>query len=361
MRYLTGCATRKTLSILVTLAIASVGYSQVATYNVTFDSHWNPTDHPYAAGAHFSPLIGGLHDDTVSFWEPGGLATPGIERVAETGSIVTFRNEVLAAGSAAEVIFGNAVDADNETTVTLEVDIARPLMTLITMVAPSPDWFVGTHGLDLHSGGNWIDSLHLDLAVYDAGTDSGPALTSPNADTSPAEPIHVLPTLFSDTPPIGSFIIELVSVDGLTGDFDGDGDYSLTDIDGLVGAIASGGDSPAFDLTGDMLVNGQDLTAWLAEAGAAELPGGGSYLTGDANLDGAVDVADFNAWNEFKFTNDGGWSGGDFDANGATDVGDFNIWNENKFTASGDVSTVPEPSALWVMLLPIAAMLRRRR
>ena len=340
--------------------IAGLASAQTATYELTFDSNWNPGDHPYVATGHFSPLIGSLHDDTVSFWEPGGMSTPGIELMAETGNVVGLLNEVIAVGDAAEVVTAPGVDADRETTMTLEVDISRPLLTLVSMVAPSPDWFVGTHGFDLRPEGHWADSFDLPLAIYDAGTDSGTELTSPNADTDPAEPIHLLEAPFADTPTIASYRIQLVSVDGLTGDFDADGDYSLTDIDALVNAIASGSDSPAFDLTGDTLVDDQDLNAWLAEAGAAELPGGNPYLTGDANLDGSVDVTDFNLWNKNKFTNGGGWSGGDFDADGATDVGDFNIWNENKFTASTDVASVPEPSGLWMLLLPIAGMLRRR-
>ena len=34
----------------------------------------------------------------------------------------------------------------------------------------------------------------------------------------------------------------------------------------------------------------------------ANLASGNSYLMGDANLDGVVDVSDFNAWNSNKFT-----------------------------------------------------------
>ncbi|MEM7316345.1 MAG: hypothetical protein AAF497_24700, partial [Planctomycetota bacterium] len=56
----------------------------------------------------------------------------------------------------------------------------------------------------------------------------------------------------------------------------------------------------------------------------------GTFL-GDANLDGAVDVSDFNLWNSNKFQPGVGWAQGDFNGDGVGDVSDFNIWNVNKF------------------------------
>ena len=84
-----------------------------------------------------------------------------------------------------------------------------------------------------------------------------------------------------------------------------------------------------------------------------------TVLPGDANLDGYVDVSDFNIWNANKFTSDGSWGEGDFNSDGMVDVSDFNIWNSNKFTSAGwgepqSPLPVPEPSArlsaLWIVL-----------
>lgn len=121
------------------------------------------------------------------------------------------------------------------------------------------------------------------------------------------------------------------SVDG---DFDQDGDYDCQDVDSLVAAIVAALNPAAFDLTGDSLVNGLDLTAWLAEAGNHNLPSGRPYLLGDANLNGLVDGSDFNLWNANKFSSVARWCAGDFTANGVVDGSDFNVWNSTKFTAS---------------------------
>ncbi len=121
---------------------------------------------------------------------------------------------------------------------------------------------------------------------------------------------------------------------GLSGDFDGDGDYACADVDSLVVEIVAGTNNPSFDLTGDGAVNGNDLTHWLAEAGAAELPSGASYLLGDADLDGTVDGSDFLLWNANKFSATAAWCAGDFDADGLVDGSDFLLWNANKFTSA---------------------------
>ncbi len=118
------------------------------------------------------------------------------------------------------------------------------------------------------------------------------------------------------------------------GDFNDDGNYDCQDADSLVTEIAIGGNDSAFDLTGDDLVNDADLTHWLAEAGAENNTSGGAYRRGDANLDGVVDISDFNIWNANKFTPQAAWCSADFNADGVVDISDFNIWNANKFTSS---------------------------
>ena len=118
----------------------------------------------------------------------------------------------------------------------------------------------------------------------------------------------------------------------LTGDFNADGVLNLPDIDLLVTEIAASGNSAFYDLTGDQVVDLDDRDAWLAIAGAANLPSGNAYLLGDANLDGAVDGVDFVAWNANKFTSMAEWSAGDFNADGVVDGADFLEWNVNKFT-----------------------------
>ena len=143
---------------------------------------------------------------------------------------------------------------------------------------------------------------------------------------------------------------------GISGDFDGNGDYDCGDIDRLVAEVVAMTNDPNFDLTGDGDVDINDVDAWLAEAGANEIPSGQPYLPGDANLDGSVDVSDFNLWNAHKFTSTAAWCRGDFNADGVTDVSDFNVWNVYKFSSSDHVSAVPEPGAALLSFVSLVAL-----
>ena len=126
-------------------------------------------------------------------------------------------------------------------------------------------------------------------------------------------------------------------------DFNGDGLVDGRDIDALTGEIVAGTHTPSYDLTGDKIVDLDDRDAWLAAAGAINLPSGNAYLLGDANLDGKVDVSDWNVLNSHMFTKVAGYCFGDFNADKVVDVSDLNILRESMFTRSdlrdGDVFT----------------------
>jgi hypothetical protein len=124
------------------------------------------------------------------------------------------------------------------------------------------------------------------------------------------------------------------------GDFNSDGLYDCEDINALVAEIATGTNGPAFDMTGDGLVDLADRDAWLAVAGEVNLGSGKAYLLGDANLDGFVDGLDFTVWNANKFTSLAQWSAGDFNADHFIDGLDFIIWNANKFQSSDGAAQV---------------------
>ncbi len=176
--------------------------SETATYRVTFTSNWNSTSHPdgdYPASAHWSNLVGATHNSAVTFWQAGGLASEGFERVAESGTNATFEAEVNAAISAnsAEKWIQTGLTPfyapDSTATITLTVQPDFPLLTLATMIAPSPDWFAGVSNLSLQTAeGAWRDSFSLDLFPYDAGTEEGSDYSLSNPATDPHEPIHVL-------------------------------------------------------------------------------------------------------------------------------------------------------------------------
>lgn len=166
-----------------------------ATYRLRFQSAWNSTNHPddFPLGAHFSALIGATHDGGFSLWAPGGSATDGIEFMAEAGTTPTLAAEIdaqLGAGGVGARLNGPALFGINgAVNMTFDIDQAHPLVSVVTMIAPSPDWFVGVRDLPLFENGNWVAETSVELLAWDAGTDSGTTFTSPNADVTPHLPI----------------------------------------------------------------------------------------------------------------------------------------------------------------------------
>jgi hypothetical protein len=170
----------------------------LATYTVTFAATWSATSHPvdFPSNAHFSGLIGATHKDNVVFWRENALASPGIQNMAETGGKNPLGLEVdsaIVAGSARFKLSGSGISI-SPGQVGLEFTISedRPLVTLVSMIAPSPDWFVGVADLPLRDASGWIDSVEVDLYGWDAGTDDGTTYTSPNAASMPHVPIFPL-------------------------------------------------------------------------------------------------------------------------------------------------------------------------
>jgi hypothetical protein len=186
-----------------------------ARYRVTFEASWSASSHPtdIPRNPHFSRLIGGTHNSTVKFWESGRLASEGIRLMAEQGRTTPLDTEVeaaIAAGQAQRVLVGDGIDRSPDRVV-LDFEISRDfsLVTLVSMLAPSPDWFVGVSGLSLIENGDWVPEKVVVLQPWDAGTDSGATFGSADLRTSPAEPIHLIGTgpllVGASVPPVGTF------------------------------------------------------------------------------------------------------------------------------------------------------------
>ncbi len=191
-----------------------------ARYRLRFEASWSDTTHPlnFPNNPHFSGLVGAVHNEQVRFWEPGQMATDGIQQMAETGNKSDLRLEVQAAidnGSALMLIDGGGV-ASSPGTVSIDFEVSQdfPQITVTSMLAPSPDWFIGLHNHSLLVNGNFMGSHSIELVLYDAGSDSGARYSSPNETTSPLSPIARVNSEAQDTPfingepTVGVFIIE---------------------------------------------------------------------------------------------------------------------------------------------------------
>jgi hypothetical protein len=133
--------------------------------------------------------------------------------MAETGGKSPLDSEIdslISDGSACVKISGGGINpSPGVVTVTLTVSQDCPVVSVVSMIAPSPDWFVGVSGLSLYENGKWIEQRVVELFPYDAGTDSGSSYTSPDEPGGSSEAIRRIETepLLVDgvVPPLGTF------------------------------------------------------------------------------------------------------------------------------------------------------------
>ena len=181
------------------------------SYDVVFASIWSAETHPTSIppNPHFSGLIGGTHVANVTFWAEGSLASPGIKRMAELGQKDPLDSEVEAAiqaGTADGLLSGDVSSSPGSVELTFDINVDSPLVTLVTMIAPSPDWFLGVNSLSLLEEGSWVSSVVIELFAYDAGTDSGVIYTSPDEATDPPANIsRITESPFNVMSPLGTF------------------------------------------------------------------------------------------------------------------------------------------------------------
>lgn len=195
-------------------------YEYIAQYKMTFHAEWSEASHPenYPGNAHFSPLVGATHNRNVSIWNEAGLSSSSMEQMAESGSTSLLRNDIdgsINSGSGESRLTGAGIDAVDQTEVFFEVSDSHPLFTMVTMIAPSPDWFIGVNDLDLRENGIWRENYSVDLFAFDAGTDSGVTYTSPNSNTNPQDPIQrIITSPFNNNNRLGRFEFELLNSEG---------------------------------------------------------------------------------------------------------------------------------------------------
>lgn len=166
-----------------------------ASYKIVVRMAWTSPQFTIPAGAHFTSFIGMIHQKDSFLWAPNGFATGGLEDVAEIGDGVRLNNEIdaiIAKGRALQR-FGIAAPAitsgfDTAFTFTLK----HPCISFASMIAPSPDWFVGINQYSLIRDNAWINEAVVPLYLYDAGTEDGDMFGYNNPATMPQQRVRLL-------------------------------------------------------------------------------------------------------------------------------------------------------------------------
>jgi hypothetical protein len=179
------------LSCIASPVVAEVGcYEVVQTHEYWRQNY--PTGIPN--NDHYSGMAVIMHTSAYSASTVGSAASAGLKSLAETGSSTTLTSEVSASAAAMSLVSlppmiapGSSQTASPNTkkgfaTTQIEVDSAFPMVSLLTMIAPSPDWYAYGSATLFENGG--FQAKTIDLIAYDAGTDSGTTYAAANSVTS---------------------------------------------------------------------------------------------------------------------------------------------------------------------------------
>lgn len=173
-------------------------------YNISFVSLWNQADHlATPRNGHFSPLVVATHTDNYALFPKGEFASRGFTAVAEFGQTGLINSEINAASSNGDI--GLSLNTENqfmfrdgviEQNFSIMVTKDHPLLSLVTMIAPSPDWVVGVSGVELHNNDGFVNEvIEMDLHAYHAGTQDGDQGGNFNLGRQNTNPVQVISRL----------------------------------------------------------------------------------------------------------------------------------------------------------------------
>ncbi|XP_063822778.1 spondin-2-like isoform X2 [Ostrinia nubilalis] len=184
-----------------------------ARYQLTFQGMWSYNTHTemfpiFQEQARFSDVVGASHSKYFSVYKYDSEASAGMKMLAEQGNTTELEVEIQRelGRTVRTVIKATAPAKTNHKTVTsFRANKDNHLVSLVTGIMPSPDWFLGVADLELcretpDKRSEWAQTVTLNLYPCDAGTDSGKTFEAPNDETSPPQPIATV-ALIKDLPP----------------------------------------------------------------------------------------------------------------------------------------------------------------
>ncbi|XP_067012653.2 spondin-1 isoform X2 [Anabrus simplex] len=179
-----------------------------AKYEMTFEGMWSRYTHPKdfpenSWVTRFSDVIGASHTAQYNFWTYGGYASEGLRQVAERGTTRALESELKAKSQHIRTIIkARGIGFPNVTGKTFavfRVDRKHHLMSIVSMIDPSPDWIVGVSALELClKNCSWVESITLNLYPWDVGTDSGITYMSEDSPNPTPEPIRRITSTWPD-------------------------------------------------------------------------------------------------------------------------------------------------------------------
>lgn len=256
----------KLFCCVLAMFFAPCCFANEAQFRLAFSGHWNLK--PLPGNAHFTSIVGATHAKPDEIFAIGGLATQGVENVAEIGSpnalVIEINNKIAEGAVGSLVLRPGNIGPEQNIVFDIVVDADHPHLSLLTMIAPSPDWFVGLNSLNLRADGEWIEEITMTLNSYDAGTEQGANFSLTNPATNPQDIIRALDVAEPSNPLFGFGAISSLTISRVVDADLGTGDVNL-----------------------DGFVNKLDVAPFVEVLMSAEY-----QVEADINCDGSVDLFD---------------------------------------------------------------------
>ena len=184
-------------------------YDTGVAYRVTLIGDWNKLKNPdwHVSGSHLSPFVAWSYYNTIDdpVYQVFTKASEGFEIMAETGGTAKLEEELeveIDKGTVFDYSVGKLIFTPDTTNTILHLDENNSIASVVSMIAPSPDWFIAIRA-NLYQNKSWIDDVTIDALNFDAGTDSGKKFKSFNKNTEPKE--DITPLEDASEIPIASF------------------------------------------------------------------------------------------------------------------------------------------------------------
>ena len=166
-----------------------------ARYTITVTGNWVSPFFTVPNNAHYTVFAGMVHNNNAFLWHEGRKASIGTETLAETGNTIPLLFEIdsmVAAKNAISLIAFIPPGITGQQSVNVYCNAIYSNISFLSMLGPTPDWFIGINSLPLFNNNSWVNDTTINLYAYDAGTEDGDVLGYNNPATSPQENIHLL-------------------------------------------------------------------------------------------------------------------------------------------------------------------------
>jgi len=190
---------------------SNIPVDAIVEYGCSFVNEWNASRHPkhFPTGdafqsVHWTKPILASHNIHYSMWREGSMASEAVEKLAELGGVSDILIELMDHGDI-DYAIGYDKYLYHSTNPNVHFDPIpmtqnRRYISVLSKLAPSPDWFAGHHDFNTvnEETNTWYQEFNIPLFPYDAGTEEGSTYVTVNNATDPKQPISKFTSSLGD-------------------------------------------------------------------------------------------------------------------------------------------------------------------